>query len=105
MFERFAELAREKLCLNSCIHISGKNELVIDSCEKIEECNEVYMRLISGGLCINIRGSDLRAYDFRTGGLVIRGELEQIEFTERSGRNGNKNQKIHSDKCSGKETI
>ena len=105
MFERFAELAREKLCLNSGIHISGKNEIVIDSCEKIEEYNEVYMRLISGGLCINIRGSDLRAYDFKTGGLVIRGELEQIEFNERSGRNENNDQKIHSDKCTGEEAL
>lgn len=105
MFERFAELAREKLYLNSGIHISGKNEIVIDSCQKIEEYNEVYMRIISGGLCINIRGSDLRAYDFKTGGLVIRGDLEQIEFTERSGRNENKNQKIHSDKCTGEETL
>ncbi|MCR5707646.1 MAG: YabP/YqfC family sporulation protein [Ruminococcus sp.] len=104
MFERLKELTREKLCLNSDMHISGKNELILDNCEKIEECNEVYMRLLSGTLRISIRGSCLRAYDFRTGGIVIRGNIEQIEFSERSSRNGSQDTKICQDKCSGEKT-
>lgn len=86
MFEWLAELTRETLYLNTGIHISGNNELIIDNCRRIEEYNEVFMRLISGSLCVDIRGNGLRAYDFRTGGLVIRGCIEQIEFTERSSR-------------------
>lgn len=105
LFERFAEHAREKLFLDSNIHISGRNEIILDSCRKIEECSEVYMRIISGGLCLNIRGNDLRAYDFRTGGLVIRGELEQIEFTERSSVNEHKDKEICSGKCTGEKAL
>lgn len=105
MFERFAGLAREKLFLDSSIHISGKNEMILDSCQKIVECSEVYMRIISGGMCLNIRGSNLRAYDFRTGGLVIRGELEQIEFTERRSLNEHKDKEICSDKCTGEKAL
>jgi sporulation protein YqfC len=97
MFEWLAELTRETLYLNTSIHISGNNELIIDNCQRIEEYNEVFMRLLSGGLYINIRGSDLRAYDFRTGGLVIRGCIESIEFTERSRRH--ENEEKHKDKC------
>lgn len=84
MFEWLAELAREKLYLESNIHISGSNELVIDGCRRIEECNEVFMRLLSGSIYVNIHGCGLRAYDFRTGGLVVRGCIEKIEFEERS---------------------
>lgn len=101
MFEWLAELTRETLYLNTSIHISGNNELIIDNCQRIEEYNEVFMRLLSGGLYINIRGSDLRAYDFRTGGLVIRGCIEHIEFTERNRRHGAENEEKHKDKRSG----
>ena len=59
------------------------------NCRRIEECNEVYMRLVSGGLTVDIRGNGLRAYDFSTGGLVIRGCIEQIGLTERRSRREN----------------
>lgn len=105
MFGWLAELVREDLFLNTNIHISGNNELIIDSCERLAECNEVYMRLISGNMCINVRGSDLRAYDFKTGGMVIRGKIEQVEFTERSSRYEHKDQEIYSDKRPWKKTV
>ena len=103
MFERFAELAREKLCLETNIHISGRNELIIDGCRRIEECNEVYMRLLSGDIFVNIHGCGLRAYDFRTGGLVVRGCIEKIEFEERSKKHETKT--ACKDKRSGEETL
>ncbi|MCR4638209.1 YabP/YqfC family sporulation protein [Ruminococcus sp.] len=102
MFEWLAELTRETLYLDTSIHISGNKELIIDSCQRIEEYNEVFMRLLSGGLYVNIRGSNLRAYDFRTGGLVIRGCIESIEFTERSRRHETENEAKHKDKRKGK---
>ncbi len=100
MFEWLAELTRETLYLNTGIHISGNNELIIDNCQRIEEYNEVFMRLLSGGLYVDIRGNGLRAYDFRTGGLVIRGCIESIEFTERSRLH--EAEKKNKDKCAGK---
>lgn len=86
MFERLAEFTRETLYLDSGLHLSGNNELIIDNCRRIEEYNEVFMRLISGGLCVDIHGDGLRAYDFKTGGLIIRGKIMHIELSERSGR-------------------
>ena len=86
MFERLAELAREKLYLETGIHIAGNKELVIDNCRRIEEYNESYMRMAAGGLTIDIHGTGLRAYDFRTGGLVVRGHIESISFAERRNK-------------------
>ncbi len=105
MFEWLAELTRETLYLNTSIHISGNNELIIDNCRRIEEYNEVYMRLISGGLYISIHGSDLRAFDFRTGGLVIRGSIEKIEFTERRKRHESEDTEPDKSKRKGKGAI
>lgn len=105
MLEWLSKRVREDLYLDTNIHISGNSELIIDCCERVAECNEVYMRLISGAMCINIRGSDLRAYDFQTGGLVIRGHIDQLEFTERSSRNEHKNTQVRQDQCQGKKTV
>ena len=44
------------------------------------------MRLISGDLCIQIWGSNLKAYDFKTKGLIVRGKITQIEFIERKSK-------------------
>ena len=103
MFEWLAELASEKLYLKTNIHISGRNELIIDGCRRIEEYNEIYMRLQSGDICINIHGNDLRAFDFRTGGLIVRGCIEKIEFEERSKKH--ETQTTCKDKRSGEKTF
>ena len=105
MFEWLADLAREKLYLEAGMHISGNSELIMDNCSRIEEYNEVYMRLVSGGLYIDIRGSGLRAYDFSTGGLVIRGSIESIGFTERRRQYENEAQTADNRKRQGAEPI
>ena len=83
MFEWLAELTRETLYLNSGIHISDNNELIIDNCRRIEECDDIFMQFISGKLRVQVWGSGLRAFDFRTRGLVIRGRITRVEFAER----------------------
>ncbi|MCR4793916.1 MULTISPECIES: YabP/YqfC family sporulation protein [Ruminococcus] len=105
MFDWLAELTRDTLYLNSGIHISDNKELIIDNCRRIEEYNEVYMRLVSGRLYISIHGNGLRAFDFRTGGLVIRGYIEKIEFAERSKHNESENKRLSEDKRTGKEAL
>lgn len=86
MFDRIADKTREALYMNLGMHIESNKELLIENCRRIEEYNEVFMRLISGRLCIQIWGSDLKAYDFKTRGLIVRGKISQIEFIERNGR-------------------
>ena len=84
MFERFEERLRGSLSLGSGMHLEENRELIIENCRRIEEYNEVFMRLISGSMYINVWGSGLRAFDFKTRGLIIRGRFSRIEFEERS---------------------
>lgn len=86
MFEKITDKALETFYLTPLIHIDGNNELLIENCRKIEEYSEVFMRLISGKLCINIWGNGLRAYDFHKSGLLVNGKISQIEFTERNSK-------------------
>ena len=82
MFEKLAD----RLYLGPGMYVEGNREIFVENCRRIEECNEILMRLISGKLCIQIWGSGLRTFDFKTHGLVIRGRIERIEFAERSVR-------------------
>lgn len=83
MLNKLTEKARKALFLESGIHIAGNHELIIENCRRIEECSDVFMSFSSGGLLIQIWGNDLRAFDYNTGGLVIRGKISQIELDER----------------------
>ena len=83
MFRKIADMARDELYLSPQIHFDCDRELLVENCRRIEEYNDVFISLVSGRLNIHIWGSGLKAYDFRTSGLVIRGRISQVEFIER----------------------
>jgi hypothetical protein len=101
MFEKLADSARDRLFLNSGIYIESNKVMTIENCERIEEYNDIFMQMLSGGLIIRVWGSGLRAYDYRTRGLVIRGRISQIEFAERKGRADREAETADKDKRTG----
>ena len=88
MFEKLAGKAMDTLYMTPQIHFNCDKEMLIENCRRIEEYNEVFMRLVSGRLYINIWGCGLRAYDFKTQGLIIRGRISRVEFMERGAVKG-----------------
>ena len=54
MFDKIAEKTKEALYLDPGMHIESNRELLIENCRRIEEYNEVFMKLVSGHLCIQI---------------------------------------------------
>ncbi len=93
MFGRITDKTLETFYLTPLIHMDGNKELLIENCRRIEEYSEVFMRLISGKLCINIWGNGLRAYDFNKNGLMISGKISQVEVTERNEKEDEKSDK------------
>ncbi|MDE5584242.1 MAG: YabP/YqfC family sporulation protein [Ruminococcus sp.] len=93
MFRKIADKALETFYLTPLIHMDGNKELMIENCKRIEECTEVFMRIISGNLAISIWGSSLRAYDFRKNSLLVSGRISQIEFSERTDKRNEKSDK------------
>ena len=57
----------------------GEKTLIISCEEGIEEYDEVFMQVISGRLRVQIWGSSLRAFDYKTSGVVIRGKISLRE--------------------------
>lgn len=95
MFGRIAEAARDLLCLTPQIYLNGSREMLIESCRRIEEYNDVRICVTAGSMSIQIWGSSLRTETLRTGGLIIRGRISSIEFSERSVRNEKTAKGIH----------
>ena len=67
MFDKWNEKVRGMLYLDSGLILDSNKEMIVENCRRIEEYNEVFMQLLSGDLCVQIWGSGLRAYDYRTG--------------------------------------
>lgn len=86
MFDKLTDKINAAFFEEAGIHIAGNRELILENCRRIEECSDVLMSLACGKLLIHIWGKDLRAFDYKTGGLVIRGKISQIELEERSRR-------------------
>ncbi len=98
MFGKITNKARETLYMEPQIHFDCNREILIENCDRIEEYNDVFMQLISGKLCIRIWGSGLRAVDFQTKGLLIKGKLSAVEFIERSiGHNEKSAERLRQD--------
>lgn len=95
MFGKINEKLKETLFLETGLHIAGNREIVIENCDRIEECSDVFMSFLSDNLLVQIWGNSLRAFDFKTSGLIIRGRISQIELIERSTRH----EKSASGKC------
>ena len=84
MFNKLTDKFNAAFFEEAGIHISGNREILLENCRRIEECSDVLMSLACGKLLIHIWGNNLRAFDYKTGGLVIRGKIAQIELEERS---------------------
>jgi sporulation protein YqfC len=86
MFGLLADIAADSLWLRPQIYFDCDREMVIENCRRIEEYNEVCIRLVSDRLGITVWGSSLEADTYGSGGLVIRGRITQVEFEERECR-------------------
>ena len=105
MLKNIKDKTLDTFYLTPMIHINDNREILIENCKRIEEYNDVFMKLISGNLCIQIWGNSLRACDFKTKGLIISGRISQIEFIERRKHNEKSDKGLCEDKCGGEKSV
>ena len=67
----------------SSIHINGNHEIFLENCRRIEEYNEVFIKVRTKTLYIEVWGNNLRAFDFKTDSLIIQGKISRIDFIEK----------------------
>lgn len=83
MFDKLTEKTRSAFFLQTGLHLDGNRELIVENCRRIEECSDVLVSLSCSGMTVNVWGNDLRTFDYKTGGLVVRGRISRIELEEK----------------------
>ena len=71
---------RKKLYLDTTIIITDNKCIEIENCRKIIEYNDIYICLSTSSVTVRIWGNDLKISDYKTGGLVVEGTINSIEF-------------------------
>ena len=81
--EKFLDIARKKLYLNTNLLITDNNLIEIENCKKVLEYNDIYLKLLTSNMILEIWGSNLNISDYNTDGIIINGKISSIEFMKR----------------------
>lgn len=87
-FSGLSRLCRRQLYLNTYMNLTDNTEIQIDNCRKIVEYNDIYVKLITSTLTLEIWGEKLCISDYNTGGIIVSGKFSSIEFEREKNRNG-----------------
>lgn len=80
---KILDTARKKLYLNTNIQVTDNSCVEIENCKKVLEYNDIYIKLQTSTLIVEIWGEKLNISDYNTDGILIRGVIKSIEFAKR----------------------
>lgn len=69
---------RKALYANTMIHIADNDELEIESCKQIIEYNDIFIRVKTSTLFVEIWGTDLTVDDFGGGTITVKGCISSV---------------------------
>lgn len=70
--------------LDTYLHLHGNQQLRIENCRKILEYNEVFVRLQTLDMIIEIWGTNLRVFDYNDSSMMVTGKISSLHLTEKS---------------------
>ena len=81
--EQLKGYAKTKLYLNTNLLITDNNYIEIDNCKKVLEYNDIFLKIKSSNMIIQIWGKNLSINDYNSGGIVVKGEIDSVEFLKK----------------------
>ncbi len=66
--------------MDSQIEITGNREVLVDGCRKILEYNDVFVKVRTWEMTVNIWGNNLSVSDFGSGAIYISGKIQSVEL-------------------------
>lgn len=80
---------KKALYANTMIHIADNDELEIEACRQIIEYNDIYIRVKTSTLFVEVWGSGLTVDDFGNNTISIYGKISSVGLEPLTG--GEKN--------------
>ena len=75
-----AKVCKKRLYLNTYMNMTDNTRLEIENCRRIIEYNDIYIRLRTSTLTMQVWGKDLKISDYNADGIVIEGTFSSVEF-------------------------
>ncbi len=69
--------------IRSMISIVDDKEVLVESCKRILECDEIKCSIISHGYLIEVWGSELSVSSFANGSAAISGRIQSLSIERR----------------------
>lgn len=77
------ESGRDFLSLHAAMQMIDNRALLVESCKKILELDDVSVRLHTGKLEVQIWGRNLHVTDLNAGGVRVHGIIQSVELKPR----------------------
>ncbi len=71
---------KEFISLNSQIQITGNSQVLVDGCKKILEYNDIFVKVQTAELIVQIWGSELSVNDFGSDVIYVHGNIQSVEL-------------------------
>jgi sporulation protein YqfC len=75
-----ARICKKRLYLNTNINITDNTRIEIENCKRIIEYNDIFIRLKTSTVTVQIWGENLSVSDYNRAGVVIDGKITSVEF-------------------------
>lgn len=81
--EEIIDSARKTLMINTNMQITDNSSVEIDNCKKIIEYNDIYVKIKTSNLIVEVWGRNLSIDDYNTGGVEIKGVITNLEISKK----------------------
>ena len=71
---------KDFVCIDSQIQITGNSQVLVDGCKKILEYNDIFVKVKTSELIVQIWGSELSVDDFGSDVIYVCGKIQSVEL-------------------------
>ena len=79
-YQCLKRLFKREKNLSIWIQITGNHEVLVEGCKKILEYNDVFIKVKTWDMIIQVWGSGLKVSDFNSNGIYIFGNIQSVEL-------------------------
>lgn len=82
MSRKIIKKGKRLVYTDSQIQITGNHEVLIENCKKILEYNDIFIKVKTWDLTVQVWGSGLKVNDFGSNGVYVYGKIQSVELAE-----------------------
>lgn len=80
MSEKIIQKGKKFINMDTQIQITGNHEVLVEGCKKILEYNDVFIKVKTWDMIIQVWGSGLKVSDFNSNGIYVFGNIQSVEL-------------------------